>query len=297
MMFIIINALLYTIGWWLSVYWGASSYYTSAWLPSFVIVLGQLIYLYRVDPKAFYQDLFLVLYALMIGYVMEFVFTRLGLITYSDQPQTVTLWILMLYPAFVLTFNHSMKWLNDKRVYPILLGMFSPLVYLCGYKMGACLFPMGFWTMSLVVIPCWCLFLHLMCNLNRRLKNIVYQAFKSEDKGVTMLYDGECPLCSKEVGWMLKGCPTQVKFVNIADPMYDAEKYNNLDYKTAMQAMHAIDSEGHTLVGVEAFAEIYAALHWRLLSLLLRVPVFKQMASIGYYFFAKYRLRLTGRNL
>ena len=64
-----------------------------------------------------------------------------------------------------------------------------------------------------------------------------------------MLYDGKCPLCLKEINF-LQWMDTKiwkrdsVDWVDISLPDYDLRKHLNIDYKTAMGAMHVIGKDG-----------------------------------------------------
>lgn len=296
-MFLAFNGLLYTIGWWISIYLGALNRSWAA-IPSIIFIVSQLFFLYKVNIKAYYQDLFLSFYSLLIGLFIEFIFTRFHLIAYQE-PDSIPLWILMLYPLFALTINHSMRWMQTQAYLPGILGFFAPLVYLAGSHWGACHFPQGVWLMCVGVIPCWSIFLYGLCQLNLKLKQIIEQIFKPllDTKPVVMLYDGDCPICSKEVNWMQRDCSVHVKLVDITDPHYSPAEYQNIDYPTAMQAIHAIDSNGEVVLGTEAFAKIYTALRWRFLAILLSVPFFKPLFNMLYKGFAKYRLLITGRKL
>lgn len=59
-----------------------------------------------------------------------------------------------------------------------------------------------------------------------------------------VLYDGQCPLCVKEI-WLLKcmqtNRPEKVDFIDISLPDYDGGKYKGVSYEMAMEEMHVID--------------------------------------------------------
>ncbi|KAG5522893.1 hypothetical protein RHGRI_034891 [Rhododendron griersonianum] len=72
---------------------------------------------------------------------------------------------------------------------------------------------------------------------------------------VKMLYDGECPLCMREVN-MLRERDKQygaIKFVDISSDEYSPKENQGLDYETVMGRIHAILSDGTVVTDVENF--------------------------------------------
>ncbi|CAN7030118.1 unnamed protein product [Brassica oleracea var. botrytis] len=120
---------------------------------------------------------------------------------------------------------------------------------------------------------------------------------KPENWKIKMLYDGDCPLCMREVN-MLKERNEEygtIKFVDISSNDYSPQENQGLDYKTVMGQIHAIQSEGNVVTGVEAFRKLYelVGLGW-VYSITKFEPIGK-VADAVYDFWAKYRLQVTGR--
>ncbi|GAB2212855.1 hypothetical protein Droror1_Dr00020853 [Drosera rotundifolia] len=119
----------------------------------------------------------------------------------------------------------------------------------------------------------------------------------SHDWKVKMLYDGDCPLCMREVN-MLRERDKQyraIKFVDISSEEYLPEDNQGLDYKTAMGRIHAILSDGTVVRDVEAFRKLYEAVG---LGWIYAITKYKPIATIAnavYGVWAKYRLQITGR--
>ena len=59
--------------------------------------------------------------------------------------------------------------------------------------------------------------------------------------------------------------------------------------------MHAIDGKGNLLVGISAFATVYARCQLLVISTLLRIPFMMRILKPLYTLFAKKRLWFTGR--
>ncbi|KAE8681426.1 Thiol-disulfide oxidoreductase DCC isoform 2 [Hibiscus syriacus] len=114
---------------------------------------------------------------------------------------------------------------------------------------------------------------------------------------IKMLYDGDCPLCMREVD-MLRERNKQygtIKFVDISSDDYSPEENQGLDYKTVMGRIHAILSDGTVVTDVEAFRKLYeqVGLGW-----VYAITKYEPVATIAdsiYGVWAKYRLQITGR--
>ena len=63
---------------------------------------------------------------------------------------------------------------------------------------------------------------------------------------VNLLYDGDCPLCLREVNFLRKKDAGRgiVKFTDIADLNYSAEENGGVDFETAMGRIHAVLADG-----------------------------------------------------
>ncbi|KAK6153331.1 hypothetical protein DH2020_012970 [Rehmannia glutinosa] len=101
------------------------------------------------------------------------------------------------------------------------------------------------------------------------------QEESSENWKIKMLYDGECPLCMKEVNMLRERNEKygSIKFVDISSDEYSSEDNQGLDYKTVMGRIHAILSDGTVVRDVEIAS----------------------IADAIYGVWAKYRLQITGR--
>ncbi|OIT04911.1 PREDICTED: uncharacterized protein At5g50100, mitochondrial [Nicotiana attenuata] len=96
-----------------------------------------------------------------------------------------------------------------------------------------------------------------------------------ENWKIKMLYDGDCPLCMREVDMLKERNKVYgtIKFVDISSDEYSPEENEGLDYKTVMGTIHAILSDGTVVTNVEIAT----------------------IADTVYGVWAKYRLQITGR--
>ncbi len=114
---------------------------------------------------------------------------------------------------------------------------------------------------------------------------------------VKLLYDGDCPLCMREVRFLQKKDAGRglVKLVDIADNNYNPNQHCGVNYKTAMGRIHAILPDGKILTDIEAFRYVYEVLGMGWVYAVTKVPVVGKIANWVYSIWAKLRLSLTGR--
>ena len=117
------------------------------------------------------------------------------------------------------------------------------------------------------------------------------------DWKIKLLYDGECPLCVREVNFLQKKDAGRgiINFVDIADENYTPEKNAGIDFETAMGRIHAITNEGEVIRNVEVFRRVYEALGMGWIYAVTKLPVLGAIADFLYNIWADWRLKLTGR--
>ena len=107
-----------------------------------------------------------------------------------------------------------------------------------------------------------------------------------------MLYDGECPLCSREAAWLMrKDTSGRLAFEDISKPDFDPGKYG-LSRAEVNREIHGVLADGTVIRRVEVFRRIYAAIGLGWLLAPTKLPGIKQLADLGYLFFAKNRIRI-----
>lgn len=119
---------------------------------------------------------------------------------------------------------------------------------------------------------------------------------KGGDPKVTLYYDGDCPLCEREIS-ILRSItpPKKVLYEDISENTYNSEKHGK-SCSVLMAEIHAKDEHGNWLIGMDAFRAVYAHTPYKNLLMLTKLPIVKNVFDFGYSVFAKNRLKITGRN-
>ncbi len=112
---------------------------------------------------------------------------------------------------------------------------------------------------------------------------------------VEVFFDGDCPLCKREIATVRRlDRQGNVAFTDIALPDFDATSIGRT-HEDLMARIHARLPDGTLVEGVEVFRRMYAAVGFGTLVTLTRIPGVSHILEAGYRWFAKNRLRLTGR--
>lgn len=114
---------------------------------------------------------------------------------------------------------------------------------------------------------------------------------------LTLLYDGACPLCLREVRLLQRRDRQRrrLAFVDIDAADYDPSRYGGVSYRQAMGRIHAIRDDGTVLRDLEVFRRAYELVDCGWLYAPTRWPLLRPLADAAYGFWARIRLRLTGR--
>jgi len=114
--------------------------------------------------------------------------------------------------------------------------------------------------------------------------------------GIRVLFDGECPLCAREVRMLrrLDRGRGRIDFEDIAAPDFAPERYG-LDAEGVMARIHGVLPDGQVVEGVEVFRRAYAAVGLGWLLAPTRWPGLSRLSDAAYRVFARNRLRWTGR--
>jgi len=114
---------------------------------------------------------------------------------------------------------------------------------------------------------------------------------------IKLLYDGQCPLCVREVNFLLRRDAGRglVAFVDIADDDYLPVAHGGVDFETAMGRIHAVLPDGSLIKNVEVFRRVYETLGMGWVYAATKLPIIGLIVDLLYGIWADWRLTLTGR--
>lgn len=293
----LITLAIYYAGWFFTIALAAAGRPWWASLASFGAACALLIIHYFSNPKNYYREIFLAFYAILIGFFTESLFLNFSITAFKPEGLVSflpPLWIVLLYPLFSMTISGAMHWMISYRSVQAFIGVLAPICYIAGEKVGACLLPRGYLAAYLVIGAAWPVVIMTMTALLKKIEALVDASFEKSalNTPLYMLYDGKCPICSKEVRF-LKDRDSSLRYIDIADGKF--KSFSSIGYEDAMKAMIAVEEGGKIHTGVDAFHEIYLRRRLFFLAIILKLPVFEPLFKLGYSVFAKYRLALTGR--
>ena len=113
---------------------------------------------------------------------------------------------------------------------------------------------------------------------------------------LTLLFDGGCPLCVREVTFLRRRDRDQsIRFIDIDAPDYRPEDWSGIGYRQAMARIHAIQADGTVLTDVAVFREAYRLIGLGWLYAPTSWPVLGPVVDALYQVWARYRLKITKR--
>ena len=113
---------------------------------------------------------------------------------------------------------------------------------------------------------------------------------------LTLLFDGACPLCMREVHFLkVRDLNKRIAFVDIDAQEYAAADHGGITYREAMGRIHALRADGTVLQDVEVFREAYRLVGLGWVYAPTRWPLIGPLVNGIYRLWASQRLRLTRR--
>lgn len=290
--------IIYYASWVAVIYFAGKKAAAAAALVSFLAIAVQIFLWSFIDRKQCIKEIFLALYALLIGILFETLYLNLGITAFPTKGLFFflpPLWIVLLYPLLSLTLYGPFAWMVKKLSLSIIFGMLAPLCYIGGEKVQALSLPLGTIMAFLVIGPAWAFVLTLLSKLADIVGIYADLAFNKQSH-LNILFDGECPICSREISF-LKKKESPLGYIDISEKEFKARGFASISYEEAMRGMIAIDSKNIVYKGIEAFKEIYSRRGWPFIAVMLSLPGFKQFFQAAYKVFASLRPHLKNRNL
>ena len=111
------------------------------------------------------------------------------------------------------------------------------------------------------------------------------------------LFDGGCPLCVRETNFLKsKDELNKIDFVDINNVDYNPILFKDISYAEAMSNLHGILENGNIIKGLDVFAYSYELIGLGWIYYPLKIEFFAPVLRLFYKYWAKYRLKITGRS-
>ena len=111
------------------------------------------------------------------------------------------------------------------------------------------------------------------------------------------LFDGGCPLCLRETNFLKsKDELNKIDFVDINNVDYNPILFKDISYAEAMSNLHGILENGNIIKGLDVLAYSYELIGLGWVYYPLKIEFFAPVLRLFYKFWAKYRLKITGRS-
>jgi len=111
------------------------------------------------------------------------------------------------------------------------------------------------------------------------------------------LFDGGCPLCLRETKFLKsRDVFNKIYFVDINNDNYDPTLFQNISYLNAMSTLHGILENGNIIKGLDVLAYSYELIGLGWVYYPLKIKLFAPVLKLIYQYWAKYRLKITGRS-
>ena len=114
-----------------------------------------------------------------------------------------------------------------------------------------------------------------------------------DSKKLTVFYDGQCPLCDREISFYKRRKGSESVNWTDVNRLGDEELAPRLTKAQALSRFHVQTFDGRIISGGEAFANVWAALPgFRLLGKLFQIQPFLWLLNNLYWIFLKFRPHL-----
>ena len=111
------------------------------------------------------------------------------------------------------------------------------------------------------------------------------------------LYDGGCPLCLRETKFLKKkDLLNKINFIDINEDSYNPLLYQDISYSKAMSNLHGILENGDIIKGLDVLAYSYQLIGLGWVYYPLKIEFLAPVLKLCYQYWAKYRLKITGRS-
>lgn len=150
---VVFNALGYQCSWILAMVFAGKGL---EWFAA--LIVGGFLGLHLILTHRIKSDLWVMGVFLAIGFLIEFLNVKLGVLVFSWPYLSlfgVPVWLLSVWLSFAVLFGVTLRWMSGRYVLGSVLGaVFGPLSYWSGVRLGVAVFP-EFWVSMGVLSVVW----------------------------------------------------------------------------------------------------------------------------------------------
>lgn len=113
-----------------------------------------------------------------------------------------------------------------------------------------------------------------------------------QDDKIKVFFDGDCPLCSKEMRWIKsRDKKDKVILEDISLSTFNPSVYDKT-IEEFNSKIYAQLSDGQLIHGVEVFRKVYAAIGLGWLMVPTNIPILRNIFDFAYKIFARHRIKI-----
>jgi predicted DCC family thiol-disulfide oxidoreductase YuxK len=109
---------------------------------------------------------------------------------------------------------------------------------------------------------------------------------------LTILYDGQCPICVREIAWLQNRQPHQLAFQDVHAEAFSTATLG-VSINDLLAEIHGIGADGQLIKGIDVFAIAYSSTGLKWLAAPLVWPWSRPAMMQLYSWFARYRKPLA----
>jgi hypothetical protein len=157
---LVLNALIFQLGWWLAVLGGDRVA---------LLVAATTLVLHGLCISRERAEWLCIVATVAIGCVLDSTLHSLDILQFpAFSGVGVPLWLATIWLLFATTLNHSLRWLQKHWFWAVLLGVFiAPLSYWAGVRFGVASFGVATPLALAILAICWGLLLPLLSAMMR----------------------------------------------------------------------------------------------------------------------------------
>jgi hypothetical protein len=170
----LLNVAIYQVGWFCCVLGGANGFPVAGALTALALCIVHLVL-----AKARSSEAKLMLFACLLGVLVDSTQQALGLFTFKTDPGWplwLPLWVFVIWAQFATLFHYALYWLKGRYLLAGIFGLLGgPLAYWGGIRMGAATFGENPVATIIVLAFVWATVTPLLCRVS---------AYLDEEEGI-----------------------------------------------------------------------------------------------------------------